>query len=122
MAIRPLFFFLGLFPLCPSAVALALSSLWICVSWLNSMVYFGCNSRGSLPWSGGSLLCVSRPVNFFCASLPLCGGAVLFVGSLPRSDLRFPIATGSPYGTGQCLPEFGSFVLSLLVFFVSLFG
>ena len=27
---------------------------------------------------------------FFCASHPLCGRAVIIVGSLPFSDLRFP--------------------------------
>ena len=59
---------------------------------------------------------------FSCASLPLCGGAVFFVGYLPRSELRFPLATGSPYGTSRRLLEFGSLVLSLHVFFVSLCG
>ena len=34
-------------------------------------------------------------------ALPRSGGAVLFIGFLPRSDLRFPLATGSPYGTSQ---------------------
>ena len=41
VAIRSPFFFLGLFHLCPSTVALAPSSLWICVSWLGSIVCFG---------------------------------------------------------------------------------
>ena len=122
VAIRSPFFFLGLFHLCPSTVALAPSSLWICVSWLSSIVCFGCDSRESLPWGGGSLVGVSRPASFFCASLPRSGGAVLFIGFLPRLDLRFPLATGSPSGTSQSLLEFGSLVLSLHVFFVSLCG
>ena len=122
VAIRSPFFFLGLFHLCPSMVGLSPSSLWICVSWLSSIVCFGCDSRESLPWGGGSLVGVSRTASFFCASLPRSGGAVLFIGFLPRSDLRFPLATGSPSGTIQSLLEFGSLILSLHVFFVSLCG
>ena len=85
-------------------------------SWLSSFVCSCCNSCASLPWSGGSLVSVSRPAVFY-ESLLLCGRSVVIVGSLPRSDLRFPLMTGSPCGTSQCLLVFGSVVLSLHVFF-----
>ena len=50
----------------------------------------------------------------------LCVEELSFSLGIYRSDLRFPLVTGSPNGTSQCLLEFGSLVLSLHVFFVSL--
>ena len=60
---------------------------------------------------------VSLDLLFLCVCLLLCGRSVIIVESLPRSDLRFPLTTGSPCGTSQCLRVFGSIVLSLCVFF-----
>ena len=51
----------------------------------------------------------------FCSSLLLCVRAVVIIRSLPCSDLRFPLATGSPSGTSQLMLMFGKFVLSLRV-------
>ena len=49
----------------------------------------------------------SRP-GVFCSSLLLCGRAVVFVGSVSLSDIRFPLAMGSPCGKSQCLLLCGS--------------
>ena len=66
--------------------------------------------RVTVLWSS-----ISRP-GVFCSSLLLCGRAVVFVGSVSLSDLRFPLAMGSPCGKSQCLLLCGSPVLSLRAF------